>query len=150
MNAKQMIGCKKIHFVIEQDEDGYPPVGSESVWGREDKEGHFIIQNIPFFIKAATFEDVIAATVEDGALQYKATVKPSTNSLLRVVCYRDTDPVEVCAQLEQLGCSTELAAMYSLIAVNVPSEVRLRDIEMMLDHGVKENRWDYEEPLLRQ
>ncbi len=150
MTDQQMTGCKKIHFAVEQDEDGYPPVGAESVWGREDEDGNFIIQNIPFFIKEATIDDVISATVEDGVLQYRAMVRPSANSLLRIVCYPDTDPAKAWAEMEALGCSVEFAATYSLIAVNVPSSVKLTEVEAALEQGVEGGRWDYEEPLLRQ
>ena len=37
-----------IFFAIDQDGDGYPSVGEESVWSEETHEGQFIIDNIPF------------------------------------------------------------------------------------------------------
>src|SRR5262245_25386664 len=105
MNDEQKAGLRKIHFTLEPDEDGYPPCAVESVWGKEDSEGNFVIQNIPFFVTDATLHDVVAAapSPEDGVLEYKAMVRPSANSLLRVVYYDGTDPAEVWTQLEELG-----------------------------------------------
>src|SRR5262249_956597 len=122
----------------------------ESVWAKEEPDGRFVLDNIPFFATQATLGDVVAATLEDGCLRYSATLERSGNSLIRVVCFRGTDPMEVRGLLEEVGCSTELFALYSLVAVNVPPSVNLEDVEAALRRGVEDGRWGYEEPLLMQ
>lgn len=141
---------RRIFFALEQDEDGYPPVGEESVWGREEGEGLFVIENIPFFAREATIGDVVKAEEDDGVLRYKATVRHSGNSLIRVLYYEGTDPKEAQEELERLGCETELLPDFRLIAVNVPPDVSLLAVQALLQRNSKEGKWGYEEPLLDQ
>ena len=52
--------------------------------------------------------------------------------------------------LKEFGCDTELFKAYRMIAVNVPHSVRLQSVQESLQHGLDEERWEYEEPILRQ
>jgi hypothetical protein len=140
----------KIVFSLQQDEDGYPPVAKETVWARENADGHYVIDNIPFFTREATLGDVVQAVRRDGRLHYASTVGDAGNSLLRVVPYKGTDPDEIRRHLEGLGCSVEKAGVFDLISVNVPPTVKLTDVQSMLARGAAEEKWGYEEPLLRQ
>jgi hypothetical protein len=141
---------KKIFFQLEQDDDGYPPVTVESVWAEEASPGQFVLDNIPFFITQATLGDVVEAAMDDGVLTYKATVQHKGNSLVRVHYYKETEPSHVREHLENLGCSTEMLSTYSLIAVNIPADVKLDAVQAFLQEGAHEGKWDYEEPLLMQ
>lgn len=142
---------RKIWFELQQDEDGYPPVGTETVWAIHRGENQYEIDNIPFFEKEATLGDVVE-TVEDsdGLLSYKAMVKRSGNSLIRVVYYDTTDPGQLLKGLKDLGCLTELDKPHHLIAVNVSPEVELESIQAFLRRGLEQGLWGYEEPILMQ
>ena len=141
---------KKLFFRLEPDEDGYPPVSAESVWAEEQEPGRLVLDNIPFFATQATLGDVVDAVVEDGVLTYKTTVRHCGNSLIRIVCYKGTDPAEVRRQIEVLGCSSELDSHHSLISVNIPTNIDLKVVQAFLRQGAVEDKWDYEEPLLMQ
>ncbi|MFT3775587.1 MAG: DUF4265 domain-containing protein [Minicystis sp.] len=145
-----MAGHQKIIFEIEQDADGYPPVGAEGVWTREQGENRFVVDNIPFFATQATMGDVIEAVTDGEVLRYTATIEHTGNSLIRVHPYEGTNPAEVRKALEDMGCATEWLAEYALIAVNVPPSVKLTAVQEILARGAAEGKWDYEEPLLRQ
>lgn len=140
----------KIIFKLDQDEDGYPPAGYEGVWARHEGENRFKIDNIPFFTREATTDDIVEAAEENGQLYYRATIKRSENSLLRVAYFEGTDPVALRENLKALGCSTEWDENHHLISVNVPPEVRLADVQAFLQRGSEQQYWDYEEPILRQ
>ena len=76
----------KIHFQLEQDEDGYPPVAVESVWAQPaGQTGEYIVDNVPFFTRDATIGDTVRVREDDGNLWFERVVARSTNSLVRVV-----------------------------------------------------------------
>jgi Domain of unknown function (DUF4265) len=139
----------KIFFRLEQDEDGYPPVSVESVWAKDQGDGSFVLDNTPWFTREATLGDVVEADEEDGALYYRATRRVSGSSLLRVIFLTDEDPTPVRNVLVELGCSSEMAGVWPLLAVNVPAEADLDAVRAVLDEGEGEGRWEYEEAILR-
>lgn len=139
----------KIHFRLEQDEDGYPPVAVESVWAKEQPDGSYVIDNAPWFTREATLGDVVEAEEEDGALYYSATRSESGSSLLRVVFLTDEEPTSVREALLELGCSSELAGAWPLLAIDVPADAELDAVRAMLDEGEEQERWEYEEAILR-
>jgi len=146
-----MDGYKRVFFVLEQDADGYPPAGMESIWARsEEGTDCLILDNTPFFATHATLGDTVEVAQESDFLRYERTVASGGNSLIRVAYYEGTDPAEVRKHLEEMGCSTELLSEYSLVSVSVPPNVKLAQVQSFLQKGAAEEKWDYEEPLLRQ
>lgn len=48
----------KVTFRLEQDEDDYPPFAVEDLWAlATDKPAEFVIDNIPFFVRAVALGD---------------------------------------------------------------------------------------------
>lgn len=141
---------RKILFRLEQDSEGYPPAGIESVWATETDGGDFLIDNIPFFTRQATHGDVVEVTRIGEDIFYFSTRKRSENSLLRVVFFNGHDPSSLRSELAKLGCSTEQSHLKSLIAVNVPATAKIDEVRKLLDEGCVKGYWDYEEPILRQ
>ncbi len=119
------------------------------MWAKEEG-GQLVLDNIPFFATQATLGDIVEATFEEGQLWYVATARRSGNSLIRVLCRKRDDPTEVRNGLGALGCTTEWLAAYSIVAVNVPPDVKLSDVQEFLRQGFELGRWEYEEPLLMQ
>jgi hypothetical protein len=144
------MALRKVFFKLEPDEDGYPPVAVESVWAQEKEDGTCVIDNIPFYTREATLEDVVDVDYFDGVAYYRATRQPSENSLLRVVLYDGRDASEIRARLAELGCSTELSDVGTFFSVNVPPSVDLEDVREVLDELCRNEFGDYEESILRQ
>jgi hypothetical protein len=140
----------KMHFLLQQDEDGYPPMAVESVWAYRDEGPCYRLDNIPWFANQATLDDVVEANEDEGVLYYASTVRSSGNSLIRVLYHEGTDPSEVRRPLAEMGCVTELCGAFPLIAVSVPMTVDLRGVQVFLSRGAEESKWEYEEPILRQ
>jgi hypothetical protein len=141
----------KIHFQLEQDEDGYPPVAVESVWAQPaGKTGEYIIDNVPFFTRDATIGDKVHVREEDGNLWFERVVARSTNSLVRVVFFDRGAVEDVGRQLESLGCSVEYIAAHNLLAVSIPSNVPLESVQLYLQDEASADKIDYEEAILRQ
>jgi hypothetical protein len=141
----------KIHFRLEQDEDGYPEVAVESVWAEQGtKPGEYILDNIPFFARDATIGDVVSTREEDGALWFDGLTQSSSNSLVRVVFFDRDCRQKVAKELTDLGCEAEYFEKYNLLAVSIPGDVKLSVVQAYLARETDAGRIDYEEPILRQ
>jgi hypothetical protein len=139
----------KIFFNIEQDEDGYPGVGAESVWAsREDSGGFFVIDNIPFFATGANLGDVVSVMEKDGVFWFVSVVQETPSSLVRVVFFDPAQKDRVEFKLRELGCETEWWADRKLLALSVPDGAVLA-VEAFLDNEAQSDVLDYEEPILR-
>jgi hypothetical protein len=144
-------GFVRVFFALEQDEDGYPPVGVETLWARKDGEtGRLVLDNIPFFATQAALGDVVSVTHKDGKAWYESTLQRSGNSLIRVLCHKGTDPSAVRQDLEKMGCATEWLPAYCMVAVSLSPSVELTRVQEMLQQGAAEDKWGYEEPILMQ
>ena len=145
-----MSKLRKIVFKLFQDEDGYPPVGYESVWAIPLGAGQFAIDNIPFFTCDATLGDVVSANEEMGELRFVTVIRNSGNSLLRLIYAEGADVEQIRSALRELGCSTEWDSNHRLISVNVPASVALSRVRAFLDSGVERGISDFEEAIARE
>lgn len=141
---------EKVFFHLVPDEDGWPPVSAESVWTSAcDEKGHYVMDNIPFFTRDATDGDVIAVEQDDtGILWFKKVIRPSRNSLIRIIFFDQSriDPIQ--RELESLGCSFEYMAAFSLLAVSIPAGVDLKQVRKFLDLEERAALIGYEEAIL--
>jgi len=134
----------KILFPLEQT-DGYPPHDVESVWAVPLGGGKYRLDNIPFFVRGVSSEDVVSATERGGALFYAGLSSEGGHSTVRVLI-ADPDATErVREELRARGCSSEGTGIPGLIAVDVPPAVSYRELRQFLDEGERRGRWEYEE-----
>jgi hypothetical protein len=138
----------KILFKLKV-KDGWPPVAWESMWAAPREEGGYVLDNVPFYTSAATLGDAVSVTRRDGELRFRAVLEESGNSLIRVIVFAKGKWRAVRKELIALGCSVENADN-RLLAVNVPPEASLAKVRRYLKVGFKEERFDYEEAILRQ
>jgi hypothetical protein len=140
----------RVHFPIAQDEDGYPPVALESLWAATcNQSGLWRIENIPFFARAATLDDVISVRFGEDGHWFDGLVHQSGNSLLRV-SFEDRSIADTLAcRLEDLGCAIERISAYNIFAVSVPPAVALHDVRALLGEALSTGEVDYEEAILR-
>ena len=134
----------KIVFLLQQDEDGYPPAGSESVWATI-KDETYIIDNSPFFARGVSFGDVVTAEKVDGELIYKTTVEYSGHSTFRFLFSKRELLQKVRQELNEMGCSSEKSHLEDLISVDVPPEVSMLKFREFLAKYVQENVIGFEE-----
>lgn len=143
-------GLVKVLFSFEQDEDGYPPVTSESLWAKPTTEGLFELDNIPFYAQGVSWKDVVAAEpAGEGMFRFKRVVEPSGHSTIRVVAFKHDEMQPLQKELERLGASWEGSDQPSLIAIDIPPEVDIRRVWDFLQGGMDEGRWDYEDAAIQ-
>ena len=140
-------GPKKI-FVRTERVDGYPPEEWEGIWALPAGDGRFKIDNIPFYAKNLSCDDIVEVVLEDNKYVIRRVVKTSENSTIRVVVYDLSHEAYVRDILLKLGCSIEGTGIPGLIAVNVPKHA-LDDVIDFLEDQFAEDRVDFEEGALR-
>jgi len=139
----------KINFKLQQDQEGYPPVAVETVWAQKAEPEGFFLDNIPFFEREATLGDLVFATERDAVLWFERIIKPSGNSLLRLVFFDNAPMDQIRQEIRNLGCESELFQEHMLLAINVPPEQSLKTIQEYLASAAARGWIDYEEPILR-
>ncbi len=145
-----MTETTKVHFRLKKDEDDYPPDEVESAWARPvGEKNEYVLDNIPFFTRDATYGDTIATRLIDGELWFQGLVRSSGNSLLRVLFF-DLGLFDlVCARVKQLGCDVEFMEGYKILSVSVPPSSSLDDVIAFLEQEAGDDTIDYEEAILR-
>lgn len=143
---------EKVNFPLEQDEDGYPPIAVESIWAKKGRRvNEFILDNIPFFARAATLGDIITALPDEhGNLWFQGLLRRSANSLMRVVFFEPESITDVGQCLVSLGCAVEYLRTHNLLAASVPRTTRFADIQKYLASEADKGTLDYEEAIIRQ
>jgi len=134
-------------FVQETEKNKYD---TESLWCKE-KNGNFIVDNIPFIAERISLGDIIQAELDadDNQFYFEDFIDSSGNTTVRLHVYNDqNDKIEEIRKwLQTNGCSTELFLDKNIIAVNVPKDVSYKPIKKYLDDG-EEVIWTYEESCL--
>lgn len=135
-------------LVHTKAEDGYPPEEWEGLWAIPMGGGHFRIDNIPFFAKNLSCDDIVEAGREGDEYVFRRVVAPSENSTIRVVIYDLADEGGVRNNLAALGCSIEGTGTAGLIAVNVP-KISIGNVLDFLENAFADEKLDFEEGALR-
>lgn len=135
-------------LVHTKAEDGYPPEEWEGLWAIPMGGGRFKIDNIPFYAKNLSCDDIVEASREGDEYVFRRVINPSENSTIRVVIYDLADESGVRHDLTALGCSIEGTGTPGLIAVNVP-KTSIENVLAYLENAFAGQKLDFEEGALR-
>jgi hypothetical protein len=120
----------------------------ETMWTVERPDG-YEIDNIPFYVKELALGDVVSVQPDtDGVLRYSRLVRPSHHSTIRLWFADEHDVDRIRAELQQLGCPSELSDLPRLVAVDIPPNVPYAWIKTVLDRGEREGTFEYQEACL--
>ncbi|NJN64861.1 MAG: DUF4265 domain-containing protein [Acidobacteria bacterium] len=124
----------KIHFEIEQDEDGYPEMGVESLWAHSATgEGVYAIDNIPFYVLGISMGDEVSVQSDDsGNLWFYELVRESGHSTVRILCADTETCTRIQAEIERRGCSWE-GSNRRFISMDIPPDVSYPPIKSWLE-----------------
>ena len=133
----------KILFGLEPDEDGYPPIGSESLNAIACEDGRYRLDNTPFFVEGVSLGDVVEAVKSVGsALNFKRVHTQSSNTSLSIILL-DADVRESLVRyLEGMDCYCEYGEFPTMeaLAVSVPATAPYADVtghlEELEDRGL--------------
>jgi hypothetical protein len=146
----------KIGFKLEKDEDDYPPADWEWMWASRVGDSTFKIDNIPFFAKGVSCDDIVTAEQINRELVFKELYEASGHSTVRVVVYREDRNDEelgkvvsdIRQSLQALGCATELSHIPNLVAVDIPPSVKYESVARFLSEKENDGFLEYEEAAL--
>ncbi len=134
------------HLEIEED---WPPVAVENIWVEAVSDGHFRVDNLPFFAMDVSLDDIVAGRIdEDGRFAFERVVARAGAATVRLIVRELGDVDAVIEELVTVGCVAEaLSPTFwpRLISVSIPPEIpydRLRDVLLAGKHI---ERWGLEE-----
>lgn len=134
----------KVKFILQQDEDGYPPSTVETVWAETTANG-FVIANIPFFALGVSEGDIVEIEHANGENIFTGVVSYSGHSTVRIVVFDLSNVDDVCQHLIGLGCLIEKSHIPGLLAVDIPPEVDTDVLRQYLAEGEEAEFFSYEE-----
>lgn len=134
----------KVVFRLEIDEDGYPPVSTETLWAQKEGDG-FRLDNTPFFARGVALGDIVHAVPVDGMLEYKWVIKRSGRGTVRVIMFEEAETEKTREEFRKLGCPSELSHIPGLFAVDIPPMDDYSAVRNFLDQGFQKRQFDYEE-----
>ncbi|WP_127505763.1 serine hydrolase [Actinoplanes solisilvae] len=147
--ADDRAGLVKVFFHLRA-EDGWPPVGTESLWARPVSADVVELDNTPFFARGVSCGDHVRVVPEDdGTLTAVDVVEWSQRCTVRVVPFRAGplrgDRQRVPDEFATVGVSGEGIEQYSIVALDIPPTANLAAVKRLLRDGVERGWWDYEE-----
>ena len=126
----------KIHFRLEPDQDGFPPISVEMLNATPLGDGLFRIENAPFFVREISFNDVVRAssTKQQGQYRYEEVVQPSEFTSLSIIILDSSMNTLLLDLLRGLKCVIEYGefGVYRVLAVAVPSTVDYESLRRRL------------------
>ena len=128
-----------------KDEEGSYKI--ESVWATKQGE-YYRIDNIPFLASNIALHDLVSVEIDNQELYFDKLIKSSGHSTIQMIIFNEYEVKQVGKELEQLKCTWEGSHVKTLIAIDVPKEIKYHPIREYLDKGENENRWSYKEACL--
>jgi hypothetical protein len=76
----------KVHFKMDLDDDGWPPVSVESLWAVDLCDGTVRLANTPWFVRGVASDDVIRVEFDDEGIRWaRETVRASEHCTIRLI-----------------------------------------------------------------
>ncbi len=135
----------KIFFTIPVE--GSEEVEIESLWAFPEANG-FKLDNIPFYVRGASFGDKVSAVSIEGCLYMSELSESSGHSTVRLWFADEKEVQTTRKKLTSMGCRSEISDNPRLVAVDIPPSVAYDNIRAFLDEGEDSGKWDFEEACL--
>jgi hypothetical protein len=139
----------KMTFILKKDGDGYPPDDTETVWVEDLGKSQYRIDNIPFYIRDISPDDIVEGEFSAGRLVFRRLLIRSKLSVIRVIFFDQSKSDIVMASLVANGCRWEGSHLSNLYSVELPPSVKLEAIRSFLDLQTSYDVLDYEEASIR-
>lgn len=138
----------KMHFDLQQDKVGWPPVAGESVWVKRLGDNLFQVENVPFFVMLIAYKDQVEGDFDGSVIQFRRHVKSSGYATIRVIFKTLEKQLELVRQLEEIRCEVEGSPQYKLLAIGIPPGNSFKQAMDIIRGGYEKKWWEYEEACL--
>lgn len=140
---------KKIIFKLTQDEDGYPPVEFESIWGLQITPQKYEVDNIPYYIYGVSKGDIILAIESDNEIHASHLLSRGGHSTLRVFAEDETARHQIFTHLTKNGAQCTSTKGSSLLAIDIPPTTDFQKIDAFLSSLSNNETIAYEDACLQ-
>lgn len=137
----------KLNFILEV-EDGFPPIGVETLNARACDDGIFEILNTPFFIKEIAYHDMVSAKKnESGRLEFSECVKQSSFKAISIIFWSDEVRGRIIDEFQGKDCIIEYGEFpgYRMLAIAIPHTTDYTEIKSVLDVYERDGDLSYAE-----
>ncbi|MDU3936489.1 DUF4265 domain-containing protein [Serratia liquefaciens] len=140
---------KKIVFRLKADNNEYPPVAFESLWGIARGADSYTIDNVPYYAYGVSKGDSVAVDKIDGEFFASAVVERGGHSTLRVFVDTNESRAAITQVLESFGASCSTTKGLSLFAVDIPPDADFQAIDLYLAASADDEHVAYEDACLQ-
>lgn len=140
---------RKIIFNLIPDEDDYPPVTTEAIWGIEVRPGEYKIDNVPGYIYGVSKGDVVNVQQVDGEFIATGVVQQGGHSTLRVFVEDKDLKAKVVKEIEARGGRCSVSSAFTLFSVDLPPEVDFQAVDGYLEGLAEDGTIAYEDACLQ-
>lgn len=115
-------------------EDGWPPVAAESLPFLR-AEGGFRLQAAPLFIKDMSVGDLLNITFgPENVVESWNHIHRSARSTIWLLRLKETTEISTALEkMRSLGCNTVKVETFGCYSIDVPEEVSILDVDLILD-----------------
>ncbi|PMW93957.1 hypothetical protein C1X59_29170 [Pseudomonas sp. FW215-R2] len=139
----------KIIFELTPDENDYPPVSAESIWGIYKGNDLYQIDNTPYYVYGVSKGDCVQAKSNENELIATKVVKQGGHSTVRVFASDVEKKASIIKTLEQLGASCSSNEEMSLFTVDIPEECNFSALDEYLSSIADGENIAYEDACLQ-
>ncbi|WP_455928597.1 DUF4265 domain-containing protein [Pseudomonas fluorescens] len=140
---------KKLIFKTIKDQDGYPPVEFESIWGIQITNDTFEIDNTPYYIYGLSKGDTVLATMKNNELFGSKIVSKGGHSTLRAFVEQLDVRQNVRNEIIKLGADCSSVGGGSLLAIDIPPATDFDRIDKFLSSISNDDTIAYEDACLQ-
>jgi Domain of unknown function (DUF4265) len=152
----QMDTRKTIKVILHLDPDSWHGTSTEGIWTRlvqplGDKtnvKAIVEVDNIPFHSKSVSLGDKLCLDFNSGIPMIDAIVERGGHSTYRIVVEKEnSNASSLLDTIKAMGCDWEWAEFNEgkLYALDIPPEVDIDDVYKILEKGLREGSWLFEE-----
>lgn len=119
----------------------------ETLWATDEGRDRYRVDNIPLLAFGLSFGDIVRAPVTDGRPTFAEVVEPSGHSTYRLALRDGVDPErfsELTRPLRELGCGFERFTQ-RMLGVDIPPAVDIYAAYELIDRGMANGTWDFDE-----
>lgn len=140
----------KIQFLLQPDEDGWPPFAGETLWAVQVDAYRYRLDNIPWYARDVACYDVVEAVAfePDDMPVFTRVLERSGHLTIRLIpagAPSIEDFEAVMAEFIALGASGEGYHQEGIMALDIPPEAALEPVKDLLVLGEVQGRWGFEE-----
>lgn len=123
-------------------------IEEEVICAEKMEDGHYKVDNIPFYAPNLALNDVFSVEEDEGILYFDQLIRMSGHSTIQLMFFEETEVNESMAILENFGCSWEGMKDQAMYSVDVPTELDYAKVKRFLNEQLEKGILDFKEACL--